>query len=619
MEQTTGARRTVGWALALFCVTMAVAAAVVISFFVLRARWTAAMVDLSDGWTDVAGSGVHDTGGLDLHNLPIEKGQTRLYTRVLTEIPDAAALLFECRHNHYRLSVGDEVLFETPQEAGVRNTGHFMEYLPLPEHARGETLYLEVEALYDTAPYGVESLHAGAVQTVMRYPFVRSVMEIAQTTVCVAVGVALMLLGLIPGLKDWTHWSSFMAGAFSLIGGLYGLVHSDVAYLVLTARQICYVEIFLEQCYHLPLLGFVYSRLERHRRLVCPAVVVSLANITLVGVAAMPGWKDVVEILGVASTVNQAIFAYVAGLMVFGFIKGIRFFRFFLPFTLPLFVSWALLVVDNYYYFIPQDVITVFYNLSFFLLIMVVWGRTLWDYLYVQRNSQNTVLSLEIRSTLALESYREMEKNLQATSKLKHDIKNQILALQLLLKNENYARAREYLEQLGADSSLQAAPLYCENFLINALLTTKLTPLEQAGVRVEVKAQVPERLAITDIDLSGFFSNILDNAIEACQKVEKERAFIELEIRMKETYLYVRCANASPGTVKKVNGELVSTKSGAKKSHGWGLKIVEDIVHRYGGMMDLEVEKDRFTLTAALRNTAPKRKKAMQDWGELTQ
>lgn len=60
---------------------------------------------------------------------------------------------------------------------------------------------------------------------------------------------------------------------------------------------------------------------------------------------------------------------------------------------------------------------------------------------------------------------------------------------------------------------------YTENFLVNAILSGRLGPAGNAGIRIECEVRVPENLPIADADLCMLLSNLLDNAVEACERL----------------------------------------------------------------------------------------------------
>ena len=129
------------------------------------------------------------------------------------------------------------------------------------------------------------------------------------------------------------------------------------------------------------------------------------------------------------------------------------------------------------------------------------------------------------------------------------------------------------------------------NVSLDAILSAKIAQAKAENIAVIVKANVPDALTISDLELSIIIGNLLDNAIEACRTVTGER-FIRIFISMKGTMLYFSMLNAA-GAKKKKTGSLFAThKDGV---HGFGLRRAEAILEEHGGWVKYNSEDGAFT------------------------
>lgn len=173
----------------------------------------------------------------------------------------------------------------------------------------------------------------------------------------------------------------------------------------------------------------------------------------------------------------------------------------------------------------------------------------------------------------------------------KHDFHHHLQTLKGQLEAGEVDRALAYIEQLDNQLMNVDTLLKTGNVSLDAILSAKIAQAKAENIAVTVKANVPDALTISDLELSIIIGNLLDNAIEACRTVTGER-FIRIFISMKGTMLYFSMLNAA-GAKKKKTGSLFAThKDGV---HGFGLRRAEAILEEHGGWVKYNSEDGAFT------------------------
>ena len=173
----------------------------------------------------------------------------------------------------------------------------------------------------------------------------------------------------------------------------------------------------------------------------------------------------------------------------------------------------------------------------------------------------------------------------------KHDFHHHLQALKGQLEAGEVDRALAYIEQLDNQLMNVDTLLKTGNVSLDAILSAKIAQAKAENIAVTVKANVPDALTISDLELSIIIGNLLDNAIEACRTVTGER-FIRIFISTKGTMLYFSMLNAA-GAKKKKTGSLFAThKDGV---HGFGLRRAEAILEEHGGWVKYNSEDGAFT------------------------
>ena len=91
------------------------------------------------------------------------------------------------------------------------------------------------------------------------------------------------------------------------------------------------------------------------------------------------------------------------------------------------------------------------------------------------------------------------------------------------------------------------------------------------------------------------------NAIEACLQVEPEKRCINVKLTQRAGCLFIREENSKrSGSVIK-EGQLTGTTKADTASHGYGARIMRDVVDRCDGTVELQETDDTFTAIVMLR------------------
>ncbi len=173
----------------------------------------------------------------------------------------------------------------------------------------------------------------------------------------------------------------------------------------------------------------------------------------------------------------------------------------------------------------------------------------------------------------------------------RHDYRNHIQNMKIQLSEKNYAALDRYLDQLADDLNTVDTVIKTGNVMADAVLNTKLNTAAGMSVRTNVKAGVPEGIPLTDVELCAVLGNLLDNALEACERLPEQERFLRVYIGNLKNQFYLSVQN-SAGAVKKSGGKYVTTKSG--DSHGYGIFRIDRLTKKYGGYVNRQNEEGVF-------------------------
>ena len=193
------------------------------------------------------------------------------------------------------------------------------------------------------------------------------------------------------------------------------------------------------------------------------------------------------------------------------------------------------------------------------------------------------------QSKAHLDEVRSIHKEMRG---YKHDFHNHLQTLKGYIEAGESERALKYIEELDYGVMNMDTLLKTGNVSVDVILSAKIAKAKSKGINVTVKANLPDNLNVTDVELSIVIGNLLDNAIEACTASTDKEPFIRVYLIMKSNMLYFSMLNSSGDKLKK-DGSLFNSKKGG--FHGFGLRRAESIIEKHGGWIKYNSEDGAFS------------------------
>lgn len=167
-----------------------------------------------------------------------------------------------------------------------------------------------------------------------------------------------------------------------------------------------------------------------------------------------------------------------------------------------------------------------------------------------------------------------------------------------LLVNDNIAGATVFMDRITQTFHDHDLLPVCNNQSINMLFSYYTYLCNKEGIYLETHIDLPSNLMIPDLDLCIVFGNLLENALEACRfvKTDKNR-FINVDCKIQNGALMIIMDNSFDGFINKVNASLKSRK----KFGGIGLKMVQAVVGKYRGTIEMEYPQNVFSIFVKLQ------------------
>lgn len=230
---------------------------------------------------------------------------------------------------------------------------------------------------------------------------------------------------------------------------------------------------------------------------------------------------------------------------------------------------------------------------AFFLVVVILAIYSVVQYMnYIQEKNR---LSLTIeRNNIQLDAYNQLIQNYQEKQIFYHDLKNQYLVMENYLKDKEYAKLEEYMEALNVDKLKSVYEKRTGIQAVDILLDYKIKEAEALNIEVEVVADTIN-LNIPEQEMISLLGNAMDNAIEACKKMENGVKWIRITIRRIQEMALLKISNSYEQQPVEKSGQFVSSKNNPHV-HGLGMKSMRAIVEKNDGKMKIEYSNGEFSL-----------------------
>ena len=239
------------------------------------------------------------------------------------------------------------------------------------------------------------------------------------------------------------------------------------------------------------------------------------------------------------------------------------------------------------------------YNLMGFIIsivCIVLILITIWQGVIVNRQikSEERNRMYEKYIKLQKEYYNGLINQDNQLRKFKHDLNAHIAVLSDYCNSINDDRLKKYIDDFISESAIFEVVSYTGNRCIDAIISNQIMQAAGENIHFDVKGNVPRNIDISEFDICIVLSNLIKNAIEACERIEDiKKRNIYIEIGMVSGKLYISIKNPiNISEIRDIN--KLGTLKTDKVNHGLGLNNIRDVIEKYNGVIDIRMDNECF-------------------------
>lgn len=202
---------------------------------------------------------------------------------------------------------------------------------------------------------------------------------------------------------------------------------------------------------------------------------------------------------------------------------------------------------------------------------------------------------IQMKNELLEQNHRDMQKQYKNSQYIFHDFKNHLILLKNYVDRKEYEKLSAYLGRIMEPIESLDNFSYTGSEMLDLVLNIKRSEAVQKGIQYLVETDRNIELNINENALGNIFFNLLDNAIEACEKIVGLDRWIRIVIKKNNQVYIMKVENSIAEPVTIQDGEYMSGKKD-KEQHGIGMKSVKATVEQYGGEVQWNHTKEKFTV-----------------------
>lgn len=265
-------------------------------------------------------------------------------------------------------------------------------------------------------------------------------------------------------------------------------------------------------------------------------------------------------------------------------------------------VNFLLILIIDIYTTIPLQTnirlyLLVLTNVSICLLSVHIYE------LLIKASEGEIELKLLLQKNEAEQKYnQELGVAVDSIRAIKHDMSNHLSVISACIDCEEYEKAKHYIHKI-------TEPINSVNYLLNidhpviaSMLYVKNMLAKKKEIAFDTEIDIYDNVLIDDVDVTILLGNILDNSIEACEKITGKEKKINLYIESEKDFFFLDCTNTIDQEKVQYKDKQLSTTKNDTSNHGFGLKNIQAVVDKYEGSKNIVITEEDFTIEIVLKN-----------------
>lgn len=190
--------------------------------------------------------------------------------------------------------------------------------------------------------------------------------------------------------------------------------------------------------------------------------------------------------------------------------------------------------------------------------------------------------------------YINAQQDYMKVRQLHHDIKNHIICIKGVIQSNQ--DATNYIDSIEDELDIYDNSFNTGNMILDIILNENSKICKESNIKLLIDINNIEICNFIDtIDICSIFSNIFDNAIEACEKISDSNREINLRGTIVNNFFVIRMENTKQNKMN-IKNNYIKTDKKDTYLHGLGIKSVKNSVSKYNGEVVIDYSENSFIM-----------------------
>lgn len=186
--------------------------------------------------------------------------------------------------------------------------------------------------------------------------------------------------------------------------------------------------------------------------------------------------------------------------------------------------------------------------------------------------------------------YQKIDHLNKEIRRFRHDYKNHMICLQSLIEKNDRDEALDYIKGITHQDIIESFSFFSGNQIADAILNDKTELAKQSGCEIKFDDFISDKIPASDLCI--ILSNALDNAIEACARLDSDgNKVIKVKCACIKGVQIIKISNPNDNIMH----EYITSKED-KENHGYGLYNIRQTIEKLNGRMKIPNQTPLFVL-----------------------